>query len=203
MKVFIFDMGGVVVHNVSIIPEMAKALGISPDDFYRFAGSDPHATHTHPYHTGDLAEFMKGTITTKQFWDKFSKRSGLTVKEDLWYTHFKPDLDTNTVQVIRDLKKAGYRVVCGTNTLEAHYRYHLEHDEYEPFDKVYASDAMGIIKPDPEFWKYIIKEEQVKPEEAFFTDDYKENTDAAQKLGLRVHQFINAEGLRAALKEYL
>jgi HAD superfamily hydrolase (TIGR01509 family) len=59
---------------------------------------------------------------------------------------------------------------------------------------------MGIIKPDSEFWRYILNREQVSPAAAFFTDDLAENTKAAEKLGIAVHLFTGAERLATALK---
>jgi putative hydrolase of the HAD superfamily len=199
-KLFIFDMGGVVVHNAAIIPAMAEQLGISEDDFFRGAGSDPHAGFTSPYHLGDIAAFMRGEIGSDQFWGNFRERTGLTVRGDPWYDCFDPALNKGTVAIIAGLRAAGFRVVCGTNTLEAHYRKHGERGDYGVFDAVYASHLMGIIKPDPEFWLYILKKEQVKPAAAFFTDDLAENTEAAGKLGLAVHLFTGPEGLASALK---
>ncbi|QQO10584.1 HAD family hydrolase [Breznakiella homolactica] len=203
MKLFIFDMGGVVVHNVMIIPQIAAELGITADDFFRGAGSDPSVTHTSPYHLGDIAAFMKGEITTEQFWANFTGRTGIAVQGDPWYKHFSPVIDEGTVAVIKDLKNAGYRVVCGTNSLDAHYRRHQELGDYGCFDKVYASQLMGIIKPDPEFWNRILREENIEPKDAFFTDDFEENTEAAKKLGITAHLFTDAAELRKAAAPYL
>jgi FMN phosphatase YigB (HAD superfamily) len=58
---------------------------------------------------------------------------------------------------------------------------------------------MGIIKPSPDFWVYILNQEQADPGAAFFTDDLEENTEAAEKLGIAVHLFTAAEGLAAVL----
>jgi putative hydrolase of the HAD superfamily len=120
--------------------------------------------------------------------------------ETPWYDYFDPRPNRETAAIITGLRNAGFRVVCGTNTLEAHYRKHRERGDYDMFDAVYASHRMGVIKPSPEFWLYILNQEQADPGAAFFTDDLEENTEAAEKLGIAVHLFTGAEGLGAVLK---
>jgi putative hydrolase of the HAD superfamily len=110
---------------------------------------------------------MKGKLTIEQFWNNFSRRTGIAVSGDPWYDYFKPVLNAGTLKIIRDLKAAGHRTVCGTNTLDSHYQSHVEREDYAVFDKMYASHLMGIIKPDPEFWRFILKEEEAAPPEVF------------------------------------
>jgi putative hydrolase of the HAD superfamily len=200
MKLYIFDMGGVVVYNAAIIPAMAASLGISEDDFFRGAGSDPAVTYTSPYHLGDVASLMRGEISSEQFWERFQKNTGCAAQGNPWYDYFHPVLNTGTLHIIAELHSAGCRVVCGTNSLDAHYQRHIERNDYKCFDRVYASHLMGIIKPAPEFWQRILEEEKARPEETFFVDDLEENIVAARKLGITAHRFTGAEGLAAALK---
>jgi putative hydrolase of the HAD superfamily len=180
---------------------MATSLGISEDAFFRGAGSDPAVTYTSPYHLGDVASLMRGDLSSEQFWERFQRRTGCVVQGNPWYDYFHPVLNTGVLRIIADLRSAGNRVVCGTNSLDAHYRRHEERDDYNCFDRVYASNLMGIIKPSPEFWQYILREEKARPEETFFVDDLEENIAAAKKIGIMAHLFTDACGLAAALKK--
>ena len=202
-KLFIFDMGGVVAKNVAIISLIAARLGISNDEFFSGAASDPLVRHTSPYHLGDVAAIMKGEIDSEAFWKNFTARTGIAVTGNPWYDFFNPSLDEEVVEIISGLKKGGCRVVCGTNTLDAHYKRHTERGDYSVFHAVYASHIMGIIKPDPAFWLQILDSEKFKAEEAFFIDDLEENILAAEKLGLKTHLFTGGEGLSSALTGYL
>ncbi|GHV94271.1 hypothetical protein AGMMS50293_05910 [Spirochaetia bacterium] len=201
IKLFIFDMGGVVVHNVAIVSLIASHLKISDADFFRGAGSDPEASHTSPYHLGDVGAIMRGEIDSPRFWNNFTQRTGIGVSGDPWYDFFDPVTDEGTVEIIRRLREKGHRVVCGTNTLEAHYRKHQERGDYSIFDAVYASHLMRIIKPDAAFWRFILEKENALPEAAFFTDDLEENIRAAKKLGLIAHLFMSSEGMAATIGE--
>jgi putative hydrolase of the HAD superfamily len=199
VKLYIFDMGGVVAHNAAIVGAIAAHLGISEDEFFRGTGSDPAASHTSPYHLGDISAIMRGEIDSAQFWNNFTRRTGIAVPGDPWYDFFYPALDKGTTAIIAGLRSRGCRVVCGTNTLEAHYRKHREQGDYSVFDTVYASHLMGLIKPDPAFWRFILEKEQRRPEEAFFVDDLEENIRAAKTLGLNAHLFDGAENLGRVL----
>lgn len=203
MKLFIFDMGGVVTHNTHVAPKIAASFGLSEDEFYRGVDSLPASSGTSPYNRGDLALLSRGSISTSQFWENFTKRTGITVDGDPWDTFFELVRDPESYRIIDDLKKAGYRVVCGTNTLDAHYNAHVKRGDYDCFDKVYASHLMHVIKPYPEFWQYILKKEQVDSKDAFFIDDLEENVNAAAKLGLSVHHFKDASELRKALSDFI
>jgi putative hydrolase of the HAD superfamily len=191
-KLYIFDMGGVVVHNAAIISAMAESMHISAEDFFIGAGSDPLATHTSPYHLGDVGALMRGDIDSAAFWKNFSRRTGISVRGNPWYDFFNPELNHETVALIQELRSKGLRVVCGTNTLDVHYQKHQERDDYRFFDEVYASHLMRVIKPDSGFWRYILEKEKVVPEESFFTDDLEENISAARGLGIRAEVFRDA-----------
>ncbi|MFB9111009.1 HAD family hydrolase [Flavobacterium gyeonganense] len=59
-------------------------------------------------------------------------------------------------------------------------------DFYQCFEKVYFSFEIGIRKPNPEAYQYIINKHELSPKRTLFVDDKKENTDAAAALGLHV-----------------
>lgn len=53
------------------------------------------------------------------------------------------------------------------------------------FEKFYLSQEIGMRKPNAEIFEFVLYENGLRAEETFFVDDTKENTDAAQKLGIR------------------
>ncbi len=59
-------------------------------------------------------------------------------------------------------------------------------DFYQCFERVYFSYEMGMRKPDAEIYTYLIKKYDLSEKRTLFVDDKKENTDAAQLLGLHV-----------------
>lgn len=86
-----------------------------------------------------------------------------------------------------------YRLFLLTNTDSIHID-RFEHlvgmtfsrDFYQCFEKVYYSYEMGMRKPDKNIFEYIIKKHDLSPKRTLFVDDKKENTDAAESVGLNV-----------------
>ncbi len=94
---------------------------------------------------------------------------------------------------------AGYRIVAGTNTIDDHFRYHTERGDLDIFDAVYASHQIGLAKPDPAFYQYILNAESTAPERSVFFDDRSENVDAACGLGITAFRFTDCASLRRDL----
>ncbi len=185
VRLYIFDVGGVVSTNSDFIHAIATHIGISVPDFFRLAGKDP-------YH------LMTGELSADQFWQKISQKTGAHIREDLFSLYFHPVLDQKVVQLIEDLKTAS-RVVAGTNTMSSHYEIHRKLGDYAVFHRVYASHLMGCAKPDPAFYRHITGEESRAPDETVFIDDIEENVAAARSLGIHSILFTGPETLRKSL----
>jgi len=59
-------------------------------------------------------------------------------------------------------------------------------DFYQCFEKVYFSFEIGMRKPNPEVFKYLINKHELSPKRTLFVDDKKENTDSAAALGFHI-----------------
>ena len=59
-------------------------------------------------------------------------------------------------------------------------------DFYQCFEKVYFSFEIGMRKPNPEVYSFVLDQNGLQAKQTLFIDDKKENTDAAQALGLHI-----------------
>lgn len=59
-------------------------------------------------------------------------------------------------------------------------------DFYNCFEKVYFSFDMGLRKPDPKIYQFLLDKHNLVPENTLFVDDKTENTDSAARLGINV-----------------
>lgn len=192
---YIFDMGGVLTNNADIIPNVCSELKISREDFRKYCGAGGKKEE-------DIMSLIDvGLIDAKTFWKIFSERSGIKVKTDWLQFFFHPAINEGTLSIIKRLKESGNRVVCGTNTIESHYRNHMERADYSVFDQTYASCFMGVEKPNEDFWKIILTAEGIGATDTVFIDDMKENVDSAARLGIRAIQFTSADALKKELFE--
>ena len=185
---FIIDMGNVLSLSVDIVPRIAEKVGLTVAQIESFTDDE-------------FNEMVTGAQTAREFWADFNRHFGTAVREDLLSTLFQPVNDERVERLISELKVAGQRVVCGTNTIEAHYRYHVEHRDYEPFDRVYASHLLGLAKPAPAFFRRILEEEGWKAGDTFFVDDNSVHVAAARKLGIRSFLYESFETLQAWLAD--
>ncbi|OHD72625.1 MAG: hypothetical protein A2177_02465 [Spirochaetes bacterium RBG_13_68_11] len=165
-------MGNVLSLDVDVLPCMAAKLGMTIEQITAYAGDD-------------FRELLVGAKTAEKFWKGFNRHFGTDVREDLLITCFHPANDKRMERLIIDLKAVGHRVVCGTNAFEKHYRYHLERGEYAAFDRVYASNLLGIAKPSPVFFQYVLGQEGWQARDTFFIDDRAANVAVARELGMR------------------
>ncbi len=59
-------------------------------------------------------------------------------------------------------------------------------DFYQCFEKVYFSFEIGMRKPNPDVYSFVLDQHGLQANQTLFIDDKKENTDAAAALGLHV-----------------
>ncbi|WP_276167131.1 HAD family hydrolase [Zobellia alginiliquefaciens] len=102
------------------------------------------------------------------------------------------DFPEERLEFIENLAKENeYRLFLLSNTNELHIT-HVEQkmgtERYarfkKPFEKFYLSHEINLRKPNAEIYQFVLDENGLKAEETFFIDDTKENTDAAEKLGI-------------------
>jgi putative hydrolase of the HAD superfamily len=63
----------------------------------------------------------------------------------------------------------------------------------DAFDHLIISAEVGVKKPDPEIYRIALKKTGCRPGEAVFIDDFIENIEAAQQLGIHGIHFRNAD----------
>jgi putative hydrolase of the HAD superfamily len=189
LKLYIFDMGGVVSLNTDVGEQIAERLRFDTGKLWGLMQEE-------------VVSLMAGSITAEEFWRRFSSKSDIRVDEDLWALTFQPRPNREVIETIHALKKEA-RVVVGTNTIESHYLAHSRNGDYDIFEEVYASFQIGLVKPDSAFYTYILDREGYAPAETVFVDDTEVNVAAARNLGIHSLRFEGAAKLNrdlAALK---
>ncbi len=68
------------------------------------------------------------------------------------------------------------------------------------FHRAYYSHEVGYRKPDTDFYKYVLEQENLKPEETFFVDDLPENVEAAKSIGMQAHRLEHPRKLKELLE---
>ena len=103
---------------------------------------------------------------------------------------------------IGELKEAGYKLYCITNFTPAGYEQCYDCISFiEEFDGCVFSFREGIVKPDPEIYKILLRKYKLKAEECVFIDDTEENVLSAEKLGITGIVFTGYEEAVSRLAE--
>ncbi|MFT5846403.1 MAG: putative hydrolase of the HAD superfamily [Psychroserpens sp.] len=138
--------------------------------------------------------YEQGLISTEEFIDfyteNFPKLSKKTIV-DTWNNILK-DFPDHRLQFIKQLAKdQNYKLILLSNTNDLHISWIAEnisfYEEFKScFDKFYLSHEINLRKPNTDIYTFVLKENKLKPEECFFIDDTKENTETAISLGIHV-----------------
>jgi HAD superfamily hydrolase (TIGR01509 family) len=67
------------------------------------------------------------------------------------------------------------------------------------FDGGVASCEVGVCKPDPEIYRHLLAKYELDPTETLFTDDSKENAEAAFRAAITGIPFRNVKSFCKAL----
>lgn len=184
IKNIVFDLGGVIM---TLDPAEAlrrfKALGLSDAERYLDAYTQ----------SGIFGNLEEGKITAEDFRSKLSSLTGheLTFDEckHAWLGYRK-DVPQRNLDLLKELRAKAYRLILLSNTNPFMMDWALS-SEFDGkgsslndyFDALYLSYRLGIMKPVPDFFRQVLDNENILPEETLFVDDGPRNVEAAGKLG--------------------
>jgi glucose-1-phosphatase len=98
------------------------------------------------------------------------------------------DLPLHRLDFIQLLSEQ-HQVLLLSNTNNLHLTYILDRYGREvlegPFKKCYYSHLLGLAKPDPSIYQYVLKDQQIHATQALFLDDRPDNILSASKLGIQ------------------
>jgi putative hydrolase of the HAD superfamily len=148
-----------------------------------------------------LFELEKGNLTEDEFLELLREnlqadhghRPELHRFRDIYFEALDPN--EPMVELMRDLKRRGYRMALLTNNVrewEPLWRSMLPVDEI--FELIVDSAFVGMRKPEQEIYELTLERlGGVTPAECIFIDDTDVNCDAARELGMSVVNFKSNE----------
>jgi putative hydrolase of the HAD superfamily len=97
---------------------------------------------------------------------------------------------TDMLAMMDQVRKAGLKQVIATNNEDRRTTFIEDDMGFGPrVDRVFSSGRMKVAKPDPDYFRFIENEMELKPEQLLLVDDYQENIDAARGCGWHVFHF--------------
>ncbi|APS40385.1 HAD family hydrolase [Salegentibacter sp. T436] len=137
-------------------------------------------------------KYEKGLISSEEFVKSYQSEYTQLQEE-----HFKNswnailvDFPEYRYQFLKKIsEEKNYQLILLSNTNEIHIDWVKENVQFFEdfkacFDAFYLSHEINFRKPDAEIYEFVLKQHGLKPQECLFIDDTKENTDAAEDLGI-------------------
>lgn len=138
--------------------------------------------------------FETGSISPEDFIGGFQKQLPNASKEDILraWNAVLADFPFYRLEFLQELSKK-YRLFLLSNTDSIHINTFEEKsgisfykDFYACFEKVYFSFDIGMRKPDPKIYQFVLDQNNLIADNTLFVDDKTENTDSAATLGIKV-----------------
>lgn len=104
-------------------------------------------------------------------------------------------VDPEMLDAVRDLRDAGLVCAIATNQHAQRAAYMQRELGYERlFAPCFYSCEVGVAKPDPEFFRRVVRQLGLAPHEVFFVDDMLPNVEGAREAGLVAEHFSAGGG---------
>jgi 2-haloacid dehalogenase len=121
---------------------------------------------------------------------------------DHWVESLGDSID-GTIEIMRELKQAGYPLYGLSNWSAETFPYARErHDFFDLLDDMVISGEVGHVKPHPEIFQILLDRVGRPANECLFIDDALANIEQARKMGFATVHFESPEQLRVALHAF-
>lgn len=197
IRAVIFDLGGVLLRTEDARPrlDLAKRYGISREELESLVfGSE----------ISRQAE--TGAVGAEAVWRNAQERlrvaeEDLATFQDSFWAGDR--LDENLLGFVNSLR-GNFRTVLLSNAWSGMRKtVALRFGRLDAFEMQVFSAEVGMRKPAPEIFQYVLDLLGADPEEVVFVDDFNENVQAARKLGMHALQFKNPSQIRKDLSALL
>ncbi|MGZ4034188.1 MAG: HAD family hydrolase [Bacteroidia bacterium] len=187
-KNIIFDLGNVILNIDYLLATKAfKELGLNSFET-QFSQAQQQVL---------FDSYEKGQISSLQFRNElkvYCKKDTTDQEIDSAWNAMLLDLPPERLDLLNRLKKT-HRIFLLSNTNEIHinaFHIYLQKtfkiaDLSAYFEKVYLSYKIGMRKPDAEIFEFILKENNLDPQETIFIDDSIQHIEGAKKLGIEAY----------------
>lgn len=211
IKHFIFDFGGVLIEKTFVLKNLLDML----ESDLKISIPRMENKFIRKY----KRSLSSGRISSQEFLEKIldkfyypfqkidgalpPKRVNVEYYVELWFDLYSQvtQVSSEMAEIIERLHQAGYVVSLMSNTHDIHAKSNMLRGFYDIFDNVFLSNEIGLIKPDMEKYKYVIKKLDTKPKKCVFIDDKIQNLVPARELGIIVIRFESFEKFKQTLKE--
>jgi epoxide hydrolase-like predicted phosphatase len=147
-----------------------------------------------------------GEATEEDIWDSLQDQLKLTDQErrEIEADFFAGDeVDEKLVSFIRTIHKVNKSGMITNAWPDIRHWIQEEWKIADAFDHIVISAEVGIVKPDPRIYLLSLDALDVLPSKALFIDDFIENVEGAQAVGMHAIHFRDPEQVMEDLRKQL
>lgn len=185
IRALLFDADGVVQHsnNNDLPVRLERILGFTPGNLDTFTREVFDVERPALAGQADFAEMLVPVVAR---WGAQHAAEKLAAE---WWCSIQTD--QAVLALIGRLRQRGFLCALATNQQRYRARYMDETLSYNTmFDRSFYSYQLGLVKPDLRYFKAIVAELALAPEDILFIDDAERNVAAAREAGLQAAQFV-------------
>jgi len=199
VKAVFFDLGGVILRTEYQAPRqhLAESFGMDYDDIDKvvFGGGT----------NGSAFRATIGEITEEEHWQNVMRALKLPASE---YERVRDEffagdvIDHQIVEFLRSIKSK-YKVGLISNAWSGLRDYIVREKFDDAFHHMIISAEVGVAKPDPKIYHIALEQLGAGPNEAVFVDDFIENINACEKIGMKGIHFKDPESAMQQVRDLL
>ncbi len=195
-KAVFFDLGGVIVRTEYQAPrqQLAERLGMEYEDLVRVV-----------FDSDSAQKATVGEVTSAEHWAIVMKRlkRPASEMEKIRDAFFGGDIiDHALLDYLRSLR-GKYKTGLISNAWSDLRDYIVRQKFDDAFDHMVISAEVRAAKPGAKIFRVALKQLQVEANEAVFVDDFYENIEGCEKLGMKGIHFQNSETTLRQLRKIL
>jgi epoxide hydrolase-like predicted phosphatase len=185
IEAVVFDFGGVLITSINNqVGDVAAAHGVSLATMHAVLLGPRASGADHPWHRAERGELAVGDIQSEL--GPWAEAAGVELRGDEIERLMKPGAYTVVdamLDRVASLRAEGLRTALLTNTF-AEFRPTMERDiDFELFDAVIESFAVGARKPEPPIYEATAEQLGIDHRSIVYLDDFDQNLEPAAALG--------------------
>ncbi len=194
-QAIVFDFGGVMTkepNRQAVVEFLCKSFELSAQEFEAVNQEKRKAAKTGKRDQDFWMEYAKekNIFLPKEWEDSFNH----VMKDAIGVNHEMYDL-------VLKLKEKDISIALLSNIDDRLARIIREFNLYTPFQPCLLSCEIGMEKPDPKIYEFLLQKMELPSTKIIFVDDRAENIEAAQKLGFDAILFTSQNQLQKELKK--